>query len=163
MQQSLFTEQKYWGVPPIIKIPEAIGALADERVELVDDSHAKVYSSTLKKYYEVEFDLTANLIMANDNGAYWQNYLSYPAIAVLMLKGMIEFPNYLLEVYKGIAWNQINQKFKNNYEKVFGEINIEIEGRGYDIVQITSDIFDIYEYIKTLKYMQLGKKKRPPE
>lgn len=38
-----FTEQKYWGVPPIIKIPEAIGALADERVELVDDSHAKVY------------------------------------------------------------------------------------------------------------------------
>ena len=35
----------YWKLPPDIKICEVLGAVADGRIELVDENEAYVYSS----------------------------------------------------------------------------------------------------------------------
>lgn len=60
-----------WTQPPISKIYEAIGAVADGRVE-VDGNTAKVYSSSRKKYYDVFYDPSKKAIMTNDNGSFWK-------------------------------------------------------------------------------------------
>ncbi len=57
--------------PPIEKILEAYTAIADGHVKLENDQ-ALVTSS-------------------NDNASYWQGYLGYPGIAVLMLQGKLPY------------------------------------------------------------------------
>ena len=72
-----------WKNPPKIKVYEALGCIADNRIE-VNENEAKVYSSSREKYYTVKYD--RNSIMSNDNGSYWVGYLGYPSIALLMKK-----------------------------------------------------------------------------
>jgi len=60
--------------PPLIKIYEALGAIADQRIELIQGLfvEAKVYSSSREKYYTVTYDAANKAIMLNDNGSYWK-------------------------------------------------------------------------------------------
>lgn len=44
-----------WLQPPIIKVYEALGALADDRIK-VKGNTAKVYSSSGNKFYTVTYD-----------------------------------------------------------------------------------------------------------
>ncbi len=50
-----------WKHPHIIKIYEALGTLADDRIEVIGNT-ARVYSSSRNKFYEVSFDLKNNSI-----------------------------------------------------------------------------------------------------
>ena len=43
-----------WKMPPLIKIYEALGAIADGRVQLEGEEHATVLSSDRSKTYDVE-------------------------------------------------------------------------------------------------------------
>lgn len=117
-----------WKHPPMIKIYEAVGAVADGRVE-VDGNTAKVYSSSRNKFYTVSYDPATQAIMANDNGSYWQGYLGYPAIAFLLATGELKYRPEMGELLKGVAWKDINQKFKNDFEKtlelILGGLNTE--------------------------------------
>ena len=79
-----------WKLPPMIKIYEAMCAMADGRVE-VDSHSGKVFSSTGNKYYEVVYDPAKKAIMANDNGSYWQGYLGYPSVAFLMKTSILDY------------------------------------------------------------------------
>lgn len=81
--------------PPIEKILEAYTAIADGHVKLENDQ-ALVTSS-------------------NDNASYWQGYLSYPGIAVLMLQGKLPYDKELAQQFAGVDWNKINQEYKRNY------------------------------------------------
>ncbi|MFA6602048.1 MAG: hypothetical protein WCT02_04295 [Candidatus Paceibacterota bacterium] len=63
-----------WKLPPPVKIYEALGSVADGRLEMLGNS-ARVYSSSRNKFYEVIFDPETKSIMANDNGSFWQGYL----------------------------------------------------------------------------------------
>jgi len=71
-----------WKMPPLIKVYEALGALGDGRVRIVDSRRALVTSSDGTKTYEVETSEDGREISSNDNASYWQGYLGYPAIAV---------------------------------------------------------------------------------
>ena len=104
-----------WGSPPDIKIYEALGAVADGRVEM-NGTTAKVNSSSGGKFYDVEYDPSAGAIMTNDNGSYWKGYLGYPAIAFLMLSGTLPYDSGMGELVKGIAWKDVNTKFKNDFQ-----------------------------------------------
>lgn len=66
-----------WTQPHFIKFYEALGAIADGRVEVDPNDHnkAKIYSSNRDKFYEVSYDPENNAIMANDNAAYWKGTL----------------------------------------------------------------------------------------
>lgn len=69
-----------WKHPSITKIYEALGAVADGRVE-VSSNTAKVYSSSRNKYYDIVYDPDKNQIMSNDNSSFYKGELGYPSIA----------------------------------------------------------------------------------
>lgn len=149
-----------WKEPAVTKIYEALGAVADGRVK-VDGDTAKVFSSTGNKFYEIKYDPEAKAIMANDNSSYWKGYLGYPAIAFLMKIGAVSYDEKLGEILKGVAWKDINQKFKNNFEKALEFI---LSSKTSDQRQQLEDfVKKIEKEIKSLNLSLLGPKIKPPE
>ena len=150
-----------WKLPPDIKIYEALGVVADERVE-VDENKAKVYSSSGNKFYTVTYDAEHRSIMANDNGSYWQGYLGYPSIAFLMMTGAIRFDDVYAEALKGIAWKDINTKFKNDFDKTAVHIHSLLREREVSVGDFLKEVDDIQTQIEMLDLSFLGKKIKPP-
>lgn len=151
-----------WTAPPLNKVYEALGAIADNRVE-VEDNTAKVYSSSRSKYYDVEYDPSKNEITSNDNASFWVGYLGYPSIAFLLAKGIVGYDKKLLEYLEGFAWKDINQKYKNDFEKTDAYIDTQIVKKyGIDIGDFHQKLHAILEQVMALKLKKLGKTKRPP-
>lgn len=149
-----------WSPPPIIKIYEALGAVADGRVE-VSGNTAKVFSSSRNKYYDIVFDPAKMAIMANDNGSYWKGYLGYPSIAFLMKTGVLYYDDSIGNLLKGIAWKDINQKFKNDFDKT---LNFILSQRTEDERYIIETFVKrVDKEIAKLNLSILGKKTKPPE
>lgn len=151
-----------WKLPPKIKIYEALGTIGDGRIEVSGNS-VKVYSSSGEKFYDVEFDPKQNAIMANDNGSYWQGYLGYPAIAYLMKTGIIKFNPIYAEALKGIAWKDINTKFKNDFEKTEKYVHELLESKSISADDFLKEVDLIYRQIEKLDLSMLGRKTKPPE
>ena len=78
-----------WKVPPKIKVLEALGSIADDRIKFVSENEARVISSSGDKEYTVKFDISTKRINSTDNGSVYKGYLGYPSIAVLMLKKVL--------------------------------------------------------------------------
>ena len=198
MSKKQSTKSMHWKKPPIIKIYEALGALADGRIEKAKDScessgsttgypvveplkdgqsnhrtvktlsngdieEWQVYSSSGNKFYMVRYDKQNNAIMSNDNGSYWQGYLGYPAIAVLLITGAIKYQPKFAEALKGIKWKDLNTKFKNDYNKTIQYCHQLIRKRGYDLEEFLKEVKNIDKQIQTLKIKKLGKRLRPPQ
>lgn len=108
---------KPWKLPPAIKIFEALGAVADGRVEIINDFQARVRSSSGNKTYDVAFNPETRELSVNDNSSYYQGYVGYPAFAFLMMKDLLPFDEKLSEALKGIHWKQLNQENKNDFDK----------------------------------------------
>ena len=149
-----------WKQPPIIKIYEALGAVADVRVQVAGNS-AKVYSSSGNKFYDVSYDPEKQAIMANDNGSYWKGYLGYPAIAVLMLLGVLPYDEKLGNLMKGIAWKDINQRFKNDFEKTLELILSERTSGERECLALY--VTQVTDKLQKLDLSLFGKKELPPE
>ena len=149
-----------WKHPPIIKIYEALGSAADGRVEVSQNS-GKVYSSSRNKYYEVTYDPKSGAIMANDNGSFWKGYLGYPSIAFLMKIGVLPYEKYVGELLTNIPWKDINQKFKNDFDKTLEFILSSKTETEKTNLKIFTEKVD--QEIKKLNPSLLGKKAKPPE
>jgi hypothetical protein len=149
-----------WKNPPVIKIYEALGAVSDDRVK-ISGNNAKVFSSSGNKFYDVTYDPAGNSIMTNDNGSYWKGYLGYPAIAYLMKIGTLSFDEKTATVVKNIPWKDINQKFKNNFDKTLDYIFSSKSEE--EKILLKSFTEKVLEEIKNLKLNLLGKKIIPPE
>ncbi|KND48727.1 MAG: hypothetical protein AB198_00195 [Parcubacteria bacterium C7867-003] len=149
-----------WKNPPRTKIYEALGALADGRVE-GDNFEGKVYSSTRNKFYTITYEPESNRIMCNDNASYWNGYLGYPAIAFLMKNGVLSYSKEYGEILSGVPWKDINQKFKNNFEKALEYIlsSKTIEERN----RLSDFVIKVEKEIRGLKLNLLGEKTIPPE
>lgn len=147
-----------WKNPPVIKIYEALGSLADGRIE-IDGNTAKVYSSSRNKFYVVNYDEGA--IMANDNGSYWQGYLGYPAIAYLLKAGVLPYKSEFRELLKGIAWKDINQKFKNDFDKTIDYIFSKLDPE--KVAELKAYAEDLSKSIEKLNLNLLGEKAKPPQ
>ena len=151
-----------WKLPPIIKIYEALGCLADGRLK-VTDSEVRVYSSSGNKYYTVQYSESKNAIMSNDNGSFWVGYLGYPSIAYLMKLGKFPFSKRYSESLKDIAWKDINTKNKNNFTKTMSEIDEIMKQRGINIKEFHDFIDKIEKAIKEKDLNLLGTKQNPPK
>ncbi len=149
-----------WETPPIIKIHEALGAVADNRIGIEGNS-AKVYSSSGNKFYTVTFDPETNSIMTNDNGSYWKGYLGYPAIAYLMKINKLPYNPDVAMLLSGIAWKDINQKFKNDFDKTLEYILSDKTAEQKE--EIDKFVQEVFKVIKDTKYKYLGSKTKPPE
>lgn len=140
-------------LPPIEKIPEAYTAIIDNRVEMFDN-YAIVKSSTLEKEYLIKWN--DNLYYSNDNSTYWQNYLGYPVIAVLMLQGKLSLNKDILEYFRGVNWNKLNKDNKNDYH---ASLDLVLESVSVDKRKgIDAEINKVYEEIKSMQ-IELTKKK----
>jgi hypothetical protein len=151
-----------WKEPPAIKVYEALGAIGDGRVE-VNGNSAKVYSSSRGKYYVVTYDTEKGAIMANDNGSYWKGYLGYPSIAFLLLAGVVEYNEHYAELLKDIPWKDINQKYKNDFEKTLNEVLAIVQERGGSVEDLQEEVHRIVSECSALGLSYLGSKVRPPE
>ncbi len=148
-----------WKHPHISKIYEALGTIADGRIEIAGNT-AKSYSSSRAKFYEIEYDPIENEIMCNDNSSYFKGELGYPAIAFLMKIGVLSFDQKLADILKGIPWKDINQKFKNDFSKALAHVlseKTEEERKALKEFEIKVD-----DEIRNLKIGLLGPKKQPP-
>lgn len=150
-----------WKTPPKIKIYEALGTIADGRIEIEGNS-AKVSSSSRGKFYTVNYKPEGSAIMVNDNGSYWQGYLGYPAISFLLLHGVIPYDQSVSSMLKDIKWKDINQKHKNDWDKTIEYVHNLVQENGGNLNKLTQQIDKIYEYLETHPYQLLGKKLKPP-
>lgn len=119
-------------MPPIIKVYEAFGALADGRVRLADECHASVVSSDRTKTYKVEISSDGRTISSDDNGSYWQGYLGYPAIAVMLRRGLCPVREEAINALSGIPWKELNRRFRNDYSRTIDEVMRRAQQHGLD-------------------------------
>ncbi len=110
-----------WKLPPKIKVLEALGAIADGRVHMINTRRAKVTSSDKSRVYEVFYRPETKEILSTDNGSLLKGYLGYPAIAFLMLIGELPIDLYLAGKLRNVPWKKLNETFKS-YEKVMRHI-----------------------------------------
>ncbi|HLI79413.1 MAG TPA: hypothetical protein VKV03_05490 [Candidatus Binataceae bacterium] len=151
-----------WKMPPPIKIYEALGAIGDGRVRLEDEHRALVTSSEGDKTYEVEIAGDARReISSNDNASYWQGYLGYPAVAVLLVRGLYRPPANVIDALAGIPWKEINRRYQNDYDATIAEVNRTVEASGHDPDAVASEVESIIEALRAFRPVR-GKRKRPP-
>lgn len=137
-----------WKLPPIEKIPEAYGAIADGRVTM-KDSAADVVSSDGTKTYHVRWN--GNLYSSDDNGSKWQGYTGYPVVAVLLLQGKLPLNQEVMTLFKNIPWKEINKKHKNKYAEALAEIFEDIRANGGDPDRVRREMQTVYSALEALK------------
>lgn len=143
--------------PPIEKILEAYTAIADNHVKLENDQ-ALVTSSNEAKTYTVTFH--NNAYTSNDNASYWQGYLGYPGIAVLMLQGKLPYDKELAQQFAGVDWNKINQEYKRNYAQAADTV---MTAKGIGKKKAETELHHVYDTLKQLSINVKRGSLRPPK
>ncbi len=118
--------------PPRIKVMEALGALADGRVEIVRDNFFRVVSSdgsrTYSVYVEDAGDRTLR-VCSTDNGTVYRRYSGYPILAAMMLLGHLRRDADVERALAGIPWRRLNEELKK-YHLVESEVLRLASSRG---------------------------------
>jgi len=158
---------KNWSKPHISKVYEALGAIGDNRIELIKGKNeARMYSSSRNKFYIVTWNDKLDLMNSNDNSAYYTDTLSYPMIAVLMILGKIPYHKDLPSLFKNIKWKDLNQKFKNDYDKTVAFVledlkNKRLPNTKLDLDNALIEIDKIYKAFLDLNIGHFGQKVVP--
>ncbi|HPJ94926.1 MAG TPA: hypothetical protein PLU81_12450 [Deltaproteobacteria bacterium] len=152
-----------WKLPPKAKIYEALSAVADGRVSRTGANTAEVISSSGTKSYTVEWNDDVSAVTSNDNASYWQGYLGYPIMAVLMHLGRLAYDSTIALHLAGIPWKQINKQFKNDYDKAVGSVLTLLEEKGVNTQAIQDEADRIMSQTEQLSLGKLPRRKRPPK
>jgi hypothetical protein len=150
----------HWKMPPLAKVYEALGALGDGRVRLIDERRATVTSSDGAKSYEVEIDAASRELSSNDNASYWQGYLGYPAIAVMLARGLYSLRAEVIAALKGVPWKELNTRFRNNYDLTLNEVMRQAEERGFDPAAIRAEAEAVLAAVQNYAPLR-GRRTRP--
>ena len=153
----------YWKQPKDIHVVyEALSAIADNRISLINDTKAKCFSTSGNKYYEIEYNPETKSIISNDNMAYYVKEISYPMISYLLITNKIDFNKEILKQLRNIKWKDINQKNRNNYMKSVEEVLESIE-EASDRRLLIEEANRIFEIILNLELKCLGELRFPPK
>ena len=151
-----------WKMPPLLKIYEAFGALGDGRVQLEDAQRASVLSSDRLKTYQVEISADGRQISSNDNASYWQGYLGYPAIAVMLRRGLYPVRPEVIRALTGISWNELNRSFRNDYSRTLAEVMRRAAERGFDCKIIEAEAEVVLSKLREFAPLR-GSRRRPAQ
>jgi len=154
--------EKFWKLPPRVKVLEALGSIADKRINIISEKKEKgktivkavCISSTKDKVYTITYIIEDNAIVANDNGSKFRGYLGYPSIALLMLKKKLSYDATLAFALKGIPWKKWNEQFKNYYKTEFMAKKVA-EKKGINEKKIDRFIEKVLREIKESKFKVL--------
>jgi len=140
----------YLRMPPKIKVLEAAGAIADNRISFIDEEVAEVISSDGSRKYSVYVNLARNEACSTDNGTVYRGYIGYPIIAVLMIKGALPYDSKIGEALKGIPWKALNEKYKK-YAIVENEIKKIASERGVTPEELEKFKNNVYKELRRFK------------
>ena len=146
-----------WKAPPRAKVYEALSALGDNRVVLKSETAADVTSSSGDKKYLVEWSSDRTAIASNDNASYYQGYMGYPILAVLLKIGVLSHDAEIAKQLSGIPWKRLNTKHKRNYDKAVEEALASLENRD----AIEKEVTAIYAQVSALR-LERGPTRWPP-
>jgi hypothetical protein len=146
-------------MPPLEKVYEAYSAIADDRIEMGQESAAVLSSDYSKKYLVTWQD---GVYTSNDSASYWQGYSGYPMIAVLMLQGKLPLEWAIAGHFKSINWKKLNAEHKANYVEAVAVILDDLRQNGVDCDVINGEVEKVYEQIKTLDIKCKRSSVRPP-
>lgn len=148
-------------MPPRVKVLEALGAIADSRVELVRDG-ARVWSSSRGKAYNVRTGRTWAELTSNDNGSYHRGYLGYPAIAFLMESGHLDFDGAVAGWLRGVRWKDLNVETGYDYSETERRIGVEVEARGGSARDLRLEVDRVLQTLASLDLERLASDDLPP-
>jgi hypothetical protein len=100
-------------------------------------------------------------VSSNDNASYWQGYIGYPAIAVLLARGVLHARPETCRALAAIPWKKLNSRFRNNYERTIVEVARTVAERGHDFRAIAAEAESILESLRQLSPRR-GSRRRPP-
>ncbi len=154
-----------WKMPPKAKVYEALSAVGDGRIFLKSNISAEVTSSDGTKAYLVEWsEVHFKKIISNDNASYWQGYLGYPIIAVLLIKNKIDYNPEVAKLMVGVNWKKINTDFKRDYNKAIEYVLKNVEEKvGYYPDIINQEVDKIMLQIEKLSLQKMQQKIAPPK
>ena len=152
-----------WKLPPQAKVYEALSAVGDGRVTRLGPGEAEVRSSSGRRTYNVEWTPDLAGIRANDNGSYWQGYLGYPSIAVLMTLGRVTYEEASARALAGVPWQELNRRFRRDYDAAVAEVLAGLEGRGVATAPIVADAARIMAQLEGMELTRLPRRARPPK
>lgn len=123
--------------PPRIKVLEALGAIADNRVKILNENECEVVSSENDRTYKVI--INGSFVNSSDNGTTYRGYVGYPIIACLMLMKKLPYESKYAYALKGIPWRKLNEEYKN-YSKVEEIVYSIAKERGINKVELENFI-----------------------
>ena len=150
-----------WKLPPRAKVFEAFSAVADGRVRLSGPGSATVTSSGGDKAYDVEWSDDGRTVSANDNASYWQGYLGYPALAVLLVRGELQAGEDVVRALAGVPWHDLNTRFKRDYDAAVARVSPDCRAARRSPEAIQRAVDDVLEQLAALD-LQRGTRRRPP-
>ncbi len=134
-------------LPPIQKIYEAYSALADDRFDLHPES-ATVDSSDGTKTYTVTWQ--DDLYRSDDNATYWQGYVGYPVILVLLLQGRLPYDSEVAGWFANIPWKALNERHKRDYDAALAEAFVLAELSEEQVARAEALATEDYEALANL-------------
>lgn len=152
-----------WNMPPPGKIYEALTAVADQRVTITGPTTAQVVSSSRNKTYDVSWSADMREITSNDNGSYWQGYVGYPIIAVLLKLDKLSFDSHIAQLLAGVPWKAVNDHFKRNYDRAIDHVLDQVEAHGGNRTQVAQEVEKIYQQLVVLGPERAQQRLPPPE
>lgn len=141
-------------LPPRVKVLEALGCVADGRVRILSDNEAEITSSVGDRVYNVRLDLNARKVFSNDNGTLYRNYVGYPIISFLMVKGVLPYDERVANALRGINWRKINEEFKN-YSLVETHIKNLLKAKGIEEPYIDGLVEEVLSKLKALSLSKM--------
>lgn len=151
-----------WKLPPRAKVFEAFSAIADGRVRITGPASATVLSSNGAKTYDVEWSEDGRTIASNDNASYWQGYLGYPALAVLLERGLLQAGEDEVRALAGVPWHDLNTQYKRDYDAAVAHVlaGLPDGAPGPEVIERAVD--DVLEQLAALDLQRAGRGRRPP-
>ncbi|WP_054842186.1 hypothetical protein [Vulcanisaeta distributa] len=144
----------YLRTPPRIKVLEALGALADGRVEVINDKEAVVKSSDGTRMYKVYVDVSRREVDSTDNGTVHRGgYVGYPIISFLMVKKLLPINEGLMQSLKGIPWRRLNEEYRS-YARV---MEVIIKDKGLNENEVNKYIDQVLSMLRRMNLKRVQK------
>jgi hypothetical protein len=134
-------------LPPRIKVLEALGTIADNRVKMIEKGIYTVTSSEHDREYKVL--IRGREVCSNDNGTRFRRYVGYPIIASLMLERIVSYDERIANSLKGIKWRKLNEELRD-YNLVEEEVYKIAEERGVKREELSRFIERVMRELKGL-------------
>ena len=75
---------------------------------------------------------------------------------------MYTYESNTTELLKDIAWKDINQKYKNDFDKTIEEVHRLVQEKGGDIDALKQEVESIHREIMEHIPSKLGTRRKPP-